>query len=384
MNPHQTSPRQAGSSTRLHRTRRTISAGLGLVVLPALILASAWMLPSSDPVLGQRLEPECTITATRKLSSHFVNLGESVAVTLFLQTRCYLPDDRTHVLIAIDASERVGAEAISQTVATVNTIADETDLFDHPLDRAGILVFNDKIQRTCAVGSDADALRNCLQAIEPKGESRLDIGITEAVTMLRSARALNTRLNPNEILFFLSDGRNQEGCQLAVDAAQQALSQGILVMTAGIGEDPDEECGQQIASSARYAQANFESSFLVRILETWRQGSADRLSIPKQVTISERLPKFIRVDESSLGDGWTLEENVLSFKTGFIPREGHTLTFTLHPLRHGTYPTSLESTYRFRDNQNNQYEGSFPIDTVHVAATIFLPRLELARNGEGH
>ena len=137
MNPYKTSTRMANGSRQLqpHRKHRAISLALGLIVLPELILATAWMLPTSATVHGQRLEPECEITATRKLSSHFVDLGETVAVTLFLQTRCYLPDDRTHVLFAIDASEQVGAEAISQTVASVNAIVDETDLFDHPLDR---------------------------------------------------------------------------------------------------------------------------------------------------------------------------------------------------------------------------------------------------------
>ncbi len=330
----------------------------------ASVLAGLWT-PSTSPTKAQGHESSCVTSSQRSLQPSHIALGEALTITLRLQASC--PDSATpfHVVFVVDASGSMAGHRLDETRAALEDAVARLDLPDHPETRVGVVAFDDGSRTLCELTNDRARVNACLDALEASGGSAIDLGVLEGLMVLRAGRQLAQSQIINEIMIVLSDGANSSGCQAVLQAAQQVKSQGILLISACIGDSCDAACLREVASSARYFYPELDDDAIAsKLLEIRGQVTGIR-----QLAVTDRLPPNMRylADSANPPASFEASTNELSWRQNFIPADGITYSFQIEPLEIGTHPTSLEARADFRDGQNGIGSTTFPIEDVVVS-----------------
>ncbi|MDP6605925.1 MAG: VWA domain-containing protein [Dehalococcoidia bacterium] len=156
---------------------------------------------------------------------------EGLAITV-------LPEEGIDVVVALDASSSMEAEAQSGTTRLAAARAVVED-FVATLegDRVGLVVFQSRALALSPLTLDHKALtravRNVRSGLLPDGTA-IGLGMSEALNLLRDSPARS------RVVVLLTDGQNNAGEVFPVDAAQIASTLNIRIYTIGFtgGADP--------------------------------------------------------------------------------------------------------------------------------------------------
>jgi Mg-chelatase subunit ChlD len=176
----------------------------------------------------------------------------------------------------------------------------------------------------------------------------------------------------------LSDGQNNAGCQPVLQAAGQAKSQGILMMTVCVGSDCDAACMRQAASSARYF---FQIDNAGGLATAFAKIRDEVLNVNlKRLTVTDVLPPNMQYVTDSAQPAPNKGDPTTGFtwQANYVPRDGITITFKVRPLETGYHPTNVQAVGELLDNQNRSKDFDFPLPHVTVLqpfplATVTLP-----------
>ena len=292
---------------------------------------------------------------------------------MHFRANCIMPPQPTHIAFAIDASESVGQESLSQTLESLTEL---NQLVDIPRAHVpiGAIVFDSEVRRSCPMDLKKGVLETCISSVRSQGQSRIESGLDAASELLKAARSPEIRV-PNEIVLLLATGDSQNGCDAAHESAERLRSQGQLLITAGIGpeEDRHQVCLGQLASSKRYHYEEFEPDGIRQVFER----IIDSEQVPhfsfKQLVITETLTNNFILDLESTDRRWHREGTSLIFDQNFMPIDGITLSYAVRPQKLGTFPMPLRSHYRIIESWNGVHTGEFPVESIRVLDQLFLP-----------
>jgi Ca-activated chloride channel family protein len=149
-----------------------------------------------------------------------------------------LPEEGIDVVVALDASSSMEAEAQSGTTRLAAARAVVED-FVATLegDRVGLVVFQSRALALSPLTLDHKALTRAVRDVRsgllPDGTA-IGLGMSEALNLLRDSPARS------RVVVLLTDGQNNAGEVFPVDAAQIARTLGIRIYTIGFtgGGDP--------------------------------------------------------------------------------------------------------------------------------------------------
>ena len=383
----------AGSiAQRARVTRLMTSLVLGLGVLPALVISTGRLLPqqisSAAPpssvhalheeaagfqALQQGPQMDCLITPTRRVAPLTTRIGTLVGVTLHFHAICIMPPQPTHIVFAIDASESVGQESLSQTLESLSRL---NQLVDIPREHVpiGAIVFDSEVRRSCPMDVNKDAFETCTRSVRSQGQSRIESGLDAASDLLESARSPDIR-DPNEIVLLLTTGNSQNGCDAAKESAGRIHSRGQLLITAGIGpeENRHQVCLGQLASSNRYHDEEFKPDGIHQVFERIIDTERYPHGLFKKLVITDTLASEFILDPESTHRSWRQEGSNLVFDQNFMPSDGITISYAFRPQKLGTFDTPRRSNYRILDGWNRLHTGEFPVESIRVLDQLFLP-----------
>ena len=172
---------------------------------------------------------------------------------LLKEPPCDPKQQHADVALVIDASTsmleptREGRTKLAAAIDAVRLFPDELDL---PHDQAAIVEFNGGVRLLQQLTGDQGLLDDALNRIDVRLQTRIDLGVETAHGELMSERH---RAGNERVMIVLTDGRaNPVGPEVAVEKAQAAKSEGIVVFTIGLGEDLDLDALSAMASKPAY------------------------------------------------------------------------------------------------------------------------------------
>lgn len=172
-------------------------------------------------------------------------------VPVTLRDACKPAEVHTNVVLAIDASTSMDESAGEATKLEAAKDAARTfvSLLQLGRDFAGVVSFNADARVLAPLTDDADALTASIGGIATAPGTRIDLAIDAAADVMRAGLP---EVDPgnNQVLVLLTDGLPDEGTAAsAMDAANRAKADGMVLYAIGLGVDVDGELLRAIASS---------------------------------------------------------------------------------------------------------------------------------------
>jgi Mg-chelatase subunit ChlD len=154
------------------------------------------------------------------------------------------------VVLLIDTSASMaGTKLTAAKVAATMFLA----YLDFPRDRAAVIGFDGTARLVRGLTDDADALERAILALGNGSGTRIDLGLSAALSELRSARRAPANRG---VVVLLSDGDHIGDRADVLDVAADLRALDALVYAIGLGEDADGELLSAVAGApGRYFYA---------------------------------------------------------------------------------------------------------------------------------
>ena len=357
------------------RRRSRIEVGLFLGGMLAVALFAPLSQRGDVPALRAQEESACVTALDRIVAPERLQRGETLDVTMTLQVDCGNLELPLHTVFVLDASGSMAGEPLKDMQEAVLRVMEALDPRPGAGRRLGLVAYNDEVSQTCELGEDPDALRACLEAIEPQGGTDIAAAILRGVKMFNVGR--RDVADPEllrEVMILLSDGANGAGCEPVQQVAGQAKGQGILLITIGIGDEVDIACLRSVASSPRYFYETVSEGLpeAFEIVLGWlRRGPLWELRV------EDRLPPALRYVHGSavpapdeLGP-----DGALVWRPEGEPYEGITISFRAEAVQAGRVPSSLGARLLFKDPLRRDASADFPIRQILIEESAPPPPL---------
>lgn len=143
-------------------------------------------------------------------------------------------------MLVADASSSMGGEKIIHAKLAAKTFVDQMDT---NIVQAGVVVFASTAEQTQSLTNNKETLKIAIESINLRTGTNLAAGLAVATESLISDQEATQR-----VMIVLTDGRSNTGAS-PQSAAVSARSQGIRIITIGLGENADQEVLRSIASS---------------------------------------------------------------------------------------------------------------------------------------
>jgi hypothetical protein len=103
-------------------------------------------------------------------------------------------------------------------------------------DTGGVVSWDDNVDFTFGLSGDFERLKTEIDRVNDSGQTNLNVGLQSAIALLRA----NTRTAPsNEIIIFLNDGSGTYTPCASNGPAKDALANGIVIYSIGLGSNAD-------------------------------------------------------------------------------------------------------------------------------------------------
>lgn len=347
----------------------------------ALALATAFSLLAAAPAATSHagrthaLEPTatplppCAVTTTRTVAPLTARVGERVDVTVTLTAGCPVERFPLHIVYVIDDSADMDSHEgrdVHREVqqAMLDFVPNErTDL------RVGVVGYNTRPSARCALTRDRRAAARCFNRLSPRGQARLDVGITAALALLTRARSLATsRDEITEVVILVArQPRGATQCNRARSASARLKGEGVTVISACSGSECDEVCIRDLAT--RYFWRWRSSADVGRFLRSlfapsnvsWTsihlKGLAFTDTLSSAVTL---IPNSAQPDPVATGQAPT----TITWRITHVPKDGLTMTYGVRLDAIGALTVPERTSGWFKDSKNRV--GAFDVPARQV------------------
>jgi Ca-activated chloride channel family protein len=139
------------------------------------------------------------------------------------------------IMVALDISESMLAEDItpSRIMRAKHEIAKFIQLLKG--DRIGLIVFAGESFVQCPLTLDYGAARMYLDAVNTSWIQLQGTALGDAIR--QSTKAFKSDLKKHKVLVLISDGEDHESENDAIEAAKEAIKEGVVIYTIGIGSE---------------------------------------------------------------------------------------------------------------------------------------------------
>jgi uncharacterized protein YegL len=359
-------------------------SALTLTIAIAITLAALTPTRAASPP-GWVATPEtspCRPASNAIVEPSVALFGETVDITLTVKAVC--PPERVplHLVLTLDASDSIAGPAERQMKQAAAALVRGLDMGEYAEVRTAVVEFNDDARRLCLLTDDEERVINAIARVgpdrpfhrsvrddAPDGNTRIDLGITEAHRVLSQGRRGSSYYERTEVLFVMSDGHSDTECGEVVQAAHKAKQQGVLVIAVCLGTDCDERCMRNVASAPRYYFRAENAGHLTSIFHQIRERLIN-IDLRRLVVEETLSPTMAYVPgsaapppaEHSPDGGW------MKWVTDYVPREGVTYTLKAKPLRVGNMPVNQVATGKLIDHRGRERTWTFDVPWVAVLA----------------
>ncbi len=232
---------------------------------------------------------------------------DEVTLTLGLRAICN-PDDRPlHVVLVVEATDRMGDVQVEKLSGALRDALQELQLEERPYLRVGVVTIGDgKAQVRSFLSSDESRVLNALpDREETGGDQCVHCGLQEALRVLWNGREGRAQEELREAILLATAGVDQSGCDALQRSADNLKAFGALVVTACVGRSCEQRCLSEAASQERFAFRSWDWSFVGRRFSELVESTG---------------PSFYPVESVSMED-W-LAEGKLTYTRGGEPSEG--------------------------------------------------------------
>ena len=299
-----------------------------------------------------------------------MKVGESVAVTLSLQTAC--GESPANVVLVIDSS------ATGQTSENILTWADDLIEFAQsltPLVHVGVVDFNDVATARCELMRDPAPLHACIAGIVTGGTSHPNLGLREAQEMLYRGRSPDPELATvtRELVILLMGSPPVPDCTATLDAAAEFKARRMLVTTICGRPECDSSCARRAATNPRYyfAHDNWEG-FRERFRELMVPFR------PYRTLITTTLSPFVAL-ATVYSPAPSVEGRNLTWELEPPTSDAITVTYRAYALAAGNYAVYQGAGARveYRGGMSSfRRDLEFEPATIDVTGSIWFPLLQ--------
>jgi len=352
---------------------QTVTSGrrIGLAVAAAGAIGTlaglAWM-PTSAPASPAQAPAAapCAVETDKVAAPGTLVLGETVDVTLTVSSRC-LAEMPLHLVLVLDGSSSMAGRPTQDLKAAAIQLVEKLDLENNPARRVGVVRFNSAAAKLCDLTNDASAVVSCIGRIGAAGGSAVDLGIKEAVKVLKSGRPVPDSPDGREVMIVMAHGDDNTNCSRVPAAANQAKAEGVLLVTSCLGLGCDFHCMQEAATMQRWYFAAVTSSNWGRIVD---QIHGDLVTIALwNLKVVDTLPANVRyVPKSAVPEPISISDSGdrLEWETWNVPADGITFTLKVQPLEVGHQPTNAGATGEAVGLTGDASTLNFPVPMVTV------------------
>ncbi len=345
-----------------------IAAGL---LLPARLTRAAPGSPAAAPAAPDAVDDVSSCSdvdpttglplSTRLIGPSSILRCQTAAVTLTVRASCEAAP--LHVMLSIDRSGSMIGQGIRDAKTAANALIDALDMRESPNVKIGLVSHGPRPTRDLKLTNNATQARGRIGSLNAGGEDNLADSISMAHSELRDGRD-DVVGQPVEVMVVLSDGGQTRPPDSAIPPANQAKSDGILVVAVCIENGTPGGCTamRRVASSSRYY---FESQGTGGLKRIFQQIATDVKDIKlRSLTVEETLPENLHLlPETVWPDAeWDEASRKLRWDFTFAPTAGISMGYHVAPLAVQTYTLAAANLVSFRDSRNNL--GSFVMPTA--------------------
>ncbi len=372
----------------MHGSRWSLAAPIALgVVSGTLAIVSVLAAPMPRPEAGRQVASQATTptagaqaTSTPvptpeegecvgwgdKAASSSAYLGGRAGITLTFQAYCRASTIPLHIAFVLDGSETMAGEKTRQMKAGVIDLVESLAMEDHPTTEVAVIEFNSRAYTRCRLTASESRTLACIRRIRSEGEAAIDLGLREGLIELVRGRS-DDQAEIHEALVLVSDGQNQAGCVPVLQAANQAKSQGLLLLTVCVGEDCDTQCLRQASSAPRYHYEIANIGGLASVFDQIRE------ELPRPVlrslSITDAVPdNFVYIADSAVPEPTYVshDRSRLTWTSSYVPLDGVTITLDVEPRELGRHPTNVEARAIYEWRDHSERELVYPVPYVDV------------------
>lgn len=209
--------------------------------------------PSPAPTTTTTPASSPTSTATPRPTVTTTQPPRKIYLPLVIGEECIPDRMRVDVALVIDASTSMllrthaGRTKLAAALEALRLFTLHLHL---PQDQAAIVEFNGGVRLLQSLTGSRAALDAALSRVEVRRQTRIDLGIELAHDELMSSR----RLRGNDpVMIVLTDGKaNPVPASVAVQNAERAKKDGIIIFTIGLGDELDLWALEEMASKSEY------------------------------------------------------------------------------------------------------------------------------------
>ncbi len=344
-----------------------LTAGvLGLSLAAGLGTASSMATPT--PTATATIEPGTCRADVAKLAPERAYLHQAMPITLTFEALCVGITYELHAVLVMDGSVSMEGKKSRDMKEAATEFVKDLKLDDNPETRLGVVDFNTRGRTLTWLTNDEVRVIGGIRRVQAQGDKVIAAGIGEGLKVLMRGRS-GRKYGDHEVMLVFTDGLIDGNCRDELAAANQAKSQGVLMITICVGSECDDRCLRQMASSPRY-YFQLEQMGQIRLVF---QSIRDELTniVAKRVTVTEKLPANMRLVPDSVDPEPTAispDGRELTWQTNFVPKDGVTYALQVEPQELGSHPTNEEAIADFLNNLNWHATAVFPVPTVLVIA----------------
>jgi Ca-activated chloride channel family protein len=266
----------------------------------------------------------------------------------------------------MDASgSMAGQPSRDQKQAAIGFV-DSLDLPDNPQRQFAVVQYNSVAKTLSQLTNDRNRAVSAINQVGAAGGTAIDAGIREGLKAIMRGRRGGEPNGETEVMIVLSDGANNAGCQAPLQAAAQAINQGVLLITACVGSGCDAQCMRLLASSPLHFHHAASASDLAATFDEIRRALLSVMLSELRIVVT--LGDATRyVPDSARPDPYEVRgPDVIEWRSQDVPQGGVDLTFAVEPLPAGTTPAFLEARGTYTDNLGAAGEFRFGAPFITV------------------
>jgi Mg-chelatase subunit ChlD/sugar lactone lactonase YvrE len=198
-------------------------------------------LPTLTPNVTITPTPTPTLSPTPRPT---VALGPIFIPIALNEAVCKPSERHADVMLVLDTSSSMTAEKLAAAKAAAKRFV---QLLGLPADQAGVVGFNSQASLTSPLSTDRAALAAAIDGLSTAPGTRMDRGLEIALAELSTSRH---RAENSPVVVLLTDGRQDEEPDRAIQVAALVRGSGIAIFAIGLGGDVDRDFLIRLAGGA--------------------------------------------------------------------------------------------------------------------------------------
>jgi uncharacterized protein YkwD/Mg-chelatase subunit ChlD len=271
-----------------------------------------------------------------------VFLGEEIAVKLTLSSTldtCGRVVNRTpaDIVLVIDRSSSMndllgflfGGTKLDGAREAAKVFVDQVDL---ETERIGVVQFEGSASLLHPLDDDAAAIKAAIDTLSGQNSTAIHAGLVEAHRELTGSRH---RTQASRVIVLLSDGRSDANA--ALEAAEAAKTDGIRIVTIGLGSDADQDLLRSLASTPQDYYFAPETAQLADIYRSVAQTIQEYAPISNLILKHTFDASNFELVPDSVDPAGEVGINTIIWKVGRLDKAPRDFTYRLRPRRPGSF-----------------------------------------------